>query len=191
MAAEIQCFGANTFATIFRGGKGVLYREVLTDVCDKLKVNYHEKSSVERIELALLSKILEDALNKMTQEQLKEIASELGVNNVEMMSKGALAAVIIKIFNFGGFYSYQLTVIIVNAILKALIGRGLSILGNTILVRILSIITGPIGLVVTGIWTAVDIAGAAYRVTIPAVIAVAALRQKHLHGDMGEKIFDK
>lgn len=140
IAAEIQCFGANTFATIFRGGKGVLYREVLTDVCDKLKVNYHEKSSVERIELALLSKILEDALNKMTQEQLKEIASELGVNNVEMMSKGALAAVIIKIFNFGGFYSYQLTVIIVNAILKALIGRGLSILSDATLVRILSTI---------------------------------------------------
>lgn len=41
------------------------------------------------------------------------------------------------------------------------------------------------------VWTAVDIAGAAYRVTIPAVIAVAALRQKHLYGDMGEKIFDK
>ena len=44
IAAEIQCFGANTFATIFRGGKGVLYKEVLTDVCDKMKVNYNSSS---------------------------------------------------------------------------------------------------------------------------------------------------
>ena len=32
IAAELQCFGANTFATILRGGRGVLYREVLLDV---------------------------------------------------------------------------------------------------------------------------------------------------------------
>lgn len=32
IAAGIQCFGANSFVTLFRGGKGVLYKEVLTDV---------------------------------------------------------------------------------------------------------------------------------------------------------------
>ena len=42
IAAEIQCFGANTFATLIRGGEGVLYREVLMDVCNKLKVNYNK-----------------------------------------------------------------------------------------------------------------------------------------------------
>ena len=46
IAAEIQCFGANTFATMLRGGEGVLYREVLTDVCDKMKVNYNGGSRI-------------------------------------------------------------------------------------------------------------------------------------------------
>ena len=32
--AELQCYGANSLATIFRGGKGVLYREILCNVCD-------------------------------------------------------------------------------------------------------------------------------------------------------------
>lgn len=57
IAAEIQCFGANTFATLIRGGHGVLYKEVLVDVCDKLKVNYNERSSAEIIESNLLMKV--------------------------------------------------------------------------------------------------------------------------------------
>ncbi|WP_268989164.1 DUF3944 domain-containing protein [Cupriavidus necator] len=72
IAAEVQCFGGNTFATMFRGGKGVTYKEVLCDVCDKLDVNYSKKSSVETIEGNLLMKILQDALAKMTPEQLRE-----------------------------------------------------------------------------------------------------------------------
>ena len=79
-------------------------------------------------------------------------------------------------FRAGGFKSYQLTLIIVNAVLKVLIGRGLPLVGNVILVRIANILTGPIGWVITGLWTAVDIAGPAYRVTIPAVIQIAYLR---------------
>ena len=39
IAAEVQCYGANTFATILRGGQGVLYKEILIEVCEKMKVN--------------------------------------------------------------------------------------------------------------------------------------------------------
>jgi uncharacterized protein YaaW (UPF0174 family) len=42
--------------------------------------------------------------------------------------------------------------------------------------RFFAIFTGPIGWVLTGIWTAFDIAGAAYRVTIPCTITIAYLR---------------
>ncbi|ENM4575877.1 TPA: DUF3944 domain-containing protein, partial [Citrobacter freundii] len=66
IAAEVQTFGANSFATLLRWGKGVLYREILTDACDKMKVNYNSKSSVETIEMNLLMKILEKSLEKMT-----------------------------------------------------------------------------------------------------------------------------
>ena len=34
-----------------------------------------------------------------------------------------------------------------------------------------------IGWIITGIWTAIDIAGPAYRITIPAVLQVAMLRK--------------
>ena len=181
IAAEIQCFGANTFATMLRGGKGVEYKEVLMDVCDKMKVNYNKDSSTEKIEGNLLMKILTDAREKMSPDELKELAEATGVKNTSGITAESMVGVFQAVFRAGGFKSYQLTLIIVNAVLKALIGRGLSLAGNAALTRTMAILTGPIGWVITGLWTAIDIAGAAYRVTIPAVIQVAALRQKHLY----------
>ncbi len=183
IAAEIQCFGANTIVTIFfRGGKGVKYREVLTDVCDKMKVNYNKDSSVEKIENNLLMKILTDALENMSREELKKLAEATGVKNTSgIITAETMVGAFQAVFHAGGFKSYELTVIIVNAIMKALIGRGLSFAGNAALTRTMAILTGPIGWVITGLWTAIDIAGPAYRVTIPAVIQVAVLRQKFLY----------
>ncbi len=188
IVAEIQCFGANTFATMFRGGKGVLYKEVLMDACDKMKVNYNKDSSAEKIEHNLLMKILTDALEKMTPQELKELAEAVGIENVSVMNAEAFVGVFQAVFRAGGFKSYQLTLIIVNAILKALIGRGLSFVGNAALTRTMAVLTGPIGWVITGLWTAVDIASPAFRVTIPAVIQVAALRQKYLYEKQAKQI---
>lgn len=175
IAAEIQCFGGNTFVNMFRGG-GVSYKEVLCDVCDKMKVNYNKDSSTKKIEQNLLMKILEDALEKMSPEEIEKLGKELGLENTAKLTSQSLTAIFLAVFRAGGFKSYQLTVIIVNAIVKVLIGRGLTIGGNVVVTRTAAILTGPIGWVITGLWTAVDIAGPAYRVTIPAVIQIAYLR---------------
>jgi uncharacterized protein YaaW (UPF0174 family) len=188
IAAEIQCFGGNTFATMFRGGKGVLYKEVLQDVCDKLKVNYNSSSSVEKIEGNLLMKILSDAIENMGPEQIKELADSVGISNAGLLTPEAMLGVFQTVFRAGGFKSYQLTLIIVNTVLSHLIGRGLTLAANAALTRTMSVLMGPIGWAVTGAWTAIDIASAAYRVTIPAVIQVAALRQKHSIGSMASQV---
>jgi len=185
---ELQRFGGNSFVNLLRLGEGVLYKEILNDVCDKLKVNYNENSSVERIETNLLMKILEDALEKMSDEERKELTKSIGLKNTQGFSAQAMTGMFQAIFRAGGFKSYQLTVIIVNTILKALIGRGLSLGANAALTRTMAILTGPIGWVITGLWTAIDIAGPAYRVTIPAVIEVVALRQKYLYADKVDDI---
>lgn len=61
--------------------------------------------------------------------------------------------------------------------MKTLTGKGLKLAANATLTRSMAILTGPIGWAVTGLWTLVDIAGTAYRVTIPAVIQIAYLRK--------------
>jgi uncharacterized protein YaaW (UPF0174 family) len=189
IAAEIQCFGGNTLANMARGGKGVLYKEILTDVCDKLKVNYNKNASTIKIEENLLMKILTDAIEKMSPEEVKQLAEAAGIKNSSAFANSeAMIGVFQAVFRAGGFKSYQLTLIIVNAVLKALIGRGLSLAGNAALTRTMATLTGPIGWAVTALWTAFDIAGTAYRVTIPAVIQVAALRQKQLYGNQAEEV---
>lgn len=183
IAAEIQCFGGNTFATMFRGGKGVVYKEVLCDVCDKLKVNYNKSSSCEMIESYLLQKLLIDLLDKMSLEERENLAKELGMNNTSGITAQALTGSFQALFRLGGFKSYEILVVVANAISKAIFGTGLKFATNAALTRVASILTGPIGWIITGIWTAVDIAGPAYRITIPAVFAVATLRLKSKAGE--------
>ncbi|MGL2503233.1 DUF3944 domain-containing protein, partial [Helicobacter pylori] len=58
IAEELQYYGSNSFASFIKG-EGVLYKEILCDVCDKLKVNYNKKTETTLIEQNMLSKILE------------------------------------------------------------------------------------------------------------------------------------
>lgn len=182
IAAEIQCFGANTFVTVLRGGKGIFYREVLMDICDKLKVNYSKDAKTAFIEDNLLLKILRDALEKMSTEDLKALAKELNINDLNCSTEILLGA-FQTIFSAGGFKSYQLTLIIANAISRALFGKGLTFAANASLAKTMSILTGPVGWAITGAWTLIDIAGPAFRVTLPAVIQIAVLRKKHSQED--------
>lgn len=182
IAGEIQCFGANTFVTLFRGGKGVLYKEVLSDVCDKMKVNYNKNSSAEQIEQNLLMKILTDSLDKMSASEIEELSQSIGVKNITGLGPQALAAVFQAVFKAGGFKSYQLTLIVVNAVMKAVMGRGLTFAANATLAKTMAMLTGPIGWTITAAWTLIDVGGAAYRVTVPAVVQVAYLRSKKQAG---------
>lgn len=179
IAAEIQCFGANSLVTLVRGGKGVLYREVLIDVCSKTGAKHDAQGKVAEIEDALLSKILEGALEKMTEAERIEFAKLVGFSNLKTFTPAGLAAAFQIAFKAGGFKSFQLTLIIVNYVSRAILGRGLALAGNAALMRTAALLTGPVGWALTGAWTVADIAGPAYRVTMPAVIQVALLRKKY------------
>ncbi|MDQ7015630.1 MAG: ubiquinol-cytochrome C chaperone family protein, partial [Gammaproteobacteria bacterium] len=177
IAAEIQCFGGNSFATMLRGGEGVVYKEVLTDACDKMKVNYNKNASVETMEMNLLMKILTDSMEKMKPEELKKIVEDLGLNTTNYSAQ-AVTAALQGAIKFSGFAAYQVALIVANAVAKALLGHGLKLATNAALTRSMAIFAGPIGWALTGLWALIDIAGPAYRVTIPVVIQVAFLRAK-------------
>ena len=176
IAAELQHFGANTFVTLVRG-EGVLYRKILIEVCSRLKVNFNKKSPVEVIEMNLLMKILIDSLDKMDSEELKKVVEALNLKTA-IFTKEAVIAALQAAMRMGGFAGYQIAVIVANAVAKALLNRGFSVGANAALSRWIGVFVGPIGWVLTGIWTLVDIASPAFRVTIPAVIQVAYMRIK-------------
>ncbi len=171
---EIQKYGGNTIWNIFRD-MGVSYHELLCDAAKKMNVNFKKTQKTPMIEGYLLAKVLDDAWEEMAEDDRQKLLKEAG-NILGVKGGGLPSTVAIQIFRAGGFKSYQISLIIVNAISKMILGHGLRMAQNALLARILAVCSGPIGWVLTGIWTGIDIAGEAYRVTIPACIYIAALR---------------
>lgn len=172
IAEEIQKFGANTIATLLKFGKGVRYRTILIEVCEKMKVNFNKESSTELIEKHLLDKVLTSAIEELSEDDLKELAKELKIP-VTHLGKQSLIATIQLELNV--ILSTPVILGSIRTMFPQTIG---SLLAGTTLGRILGFATGPIGWGITGLWALIDISGPATRVTIPAVIQIAFLRRK-------------
>jgi len=193
IAAEFQRFGADSFVSLLRLGEGVCYREILTDACAQMKVpRSDEQHEIPVIEARLLSKVLTDSLEKMTPEELDEFAKSLGElapdlrfgQNAARMAPAALAAAVRAALAAGGFNTYRLAVIVANAVSKAILNRGLAFAGNAALTRGIAVLAGPVGWAISAVLTVPVFTGPAFRVTIPATLYVAYLRQKHLNKDL-------
>ena len=178
VAHELQLFGGNTLLNIFRG-HGVPYREILIDVCKKMKVNFNKDAKIELIEDSLLRKCLEDSIENMSAEDLQQLVQSMNIKTANY-SKEAMVAALQVAIRMGGFTSYKIAVVVANAVCKALLGRGLTVVANAALTRYMAIFAGPIGWLLLSIWTAIDIAGPAYRVTIPCCIQIAYMRRRSM-----------
>jgi len=188
--SELQCYGGNTMANLLRGGKGVPYREILEDVSSTYKIKVNKNINTETLEDLLLLSIIEHSLDKMNEEQRKELLHTLKVNTTDMSKKAMLSAIQIAI-RAGGFTSYKLSVVIANSIVRQLTGKGIAFAGNQALTKSLSVLSGPIGWAITGLWTAYDISGPAYRVTVPAVLEIAYLRKEIKNREDNKGILNK
>ncbi|EMG85563.1 hypothetical protein HMPREF1396_01450 [Helicobacter pylori GAM114Ai] len=181
IAEELQRYGGNSFANFFRDER-VLYKEILCDACDHLKVNYNEESPTSLIEKNMFSKLLKDSLEKMSGREIKELSHELGMTNIDKVigeNKQILIASVLTLFQTGGSHSYALAVAVADAMVKKTLGHGLaSVVGKVVLKKTLGILAGPIGWVITGALVSINLAGPAYRVTVPACVLVATLRKK-------------
>ncbi len=168
---ELQTFGGHTLVNVFRGG-GVLYKEILCDVCDKKKVTYNKENETIAIENALIEKIFKDIkalLDKADPQKLKVITQELQSQKVD------------------GLYMYQISAIVATAITETLTAT--TAIGATTLAsvgaslgigRVVGLIN-PVLMAATSLWLVSDAMGPAYRVTIPATLQIAFLRQRHIH----------
>jgi len=177
IACEIQCFGANTFATWLRGGHGVEYKKILMDVCRIMKVNFDPCSSVELIELNLLVKIMIDSLENKTAEQIKELVLEWNLDTTDFTKQAVIVAIQTGVAS-SGLLAYRIASVVANQSARPFAALGLSLSASAEMQRGFSISAGPIGWIVTTLWNAYSIARPAFRVTIPCVIQIAYLRLK-------------
>lgn len=165
IAAEYEDFGSHTF-----GGKKP-YREILCNVCDKQGVNYNRNSGIERIEENLLSKVLRDSLERMSAEDLEEIAKELNIKNTDFTADAVWSAM----------KPYMIAVVVLHSIAKVFGSVVLRFVAYTTLTRTMVLVAGPIGWIINALWLAMSIGGPAYRVVGPATTVIACLRKIHQH----------
>ncbi|UDQ98856.1 GTPase [Lentisphaerota bacterium WC36G] len=176
---ELRYNGSNDIAYLLRGGEGVEYREVTYDICKFLKIKASEVTPAYINENKIIGHLFHEALSKMSKDELKELLDDANLSSCNKKINWALTtpAIVSQIIKMGGFTSYKMAVIIANSIARALLNRGLSFGANILLTRTISVLAGPIGWIISGAWLAIDLAGPAYRKTVPAVCQMALLRQ--------------
>lgn len=75
IAAELQRYGGDTVVSLlFRGGRGVLYRKILKDVCAHQKVKIADDEDFAVIESRLLLELLKRMLDNMSEGERTEFA---------------------------------------------------------------------------------------------------------------------
>ena len=176
IAKELQKFGGNTLVNLLRK-EGVTYREILIDICDKYKVKYDKKILTEEIEELFMLKIFESSLAQMTEEQRATFLREQGITSYGLTTPAIMTAVQTALKS-SQLLNYKFSSLVSSIILKSLGQKGMVFGANAAASRVATIVTGPIGMTLSGMWSIYEISNPAYRVTIPAVIEIIYLRNK-------------
>ncbi len=175
IANELQRYGGNTFANCCRG-YGVPYREIVRDVCKKMRVDYSEHEAIEAVEERLLRKMFADAVGRMDTKELGELAAALEIPTKDLQKQCTLAAVQLLIRKGGEVFASKIALYTANMVSRMMLGHGLWFAGRNTLGKVASVFSGPFGWALTAGWTAYDLSSPAYRVTIPCVIQIAYMR---------------
>lgn len=174
---EIRKDGSNSFAIIFRGGEGVDYDEIVADVAKKIKVPDNEiTEDYKKNELLILGKIVADYWSKLPPEERKKIAEHLKkLGNQYFDPKDLL-----NILKLGGnIVPYLINIVGIQTTQKLMLTLLPEIIGTQVTMQGLRTVVGafiPALNILMGVWLLNDIAGPAFRKTIPTVATIALLR---------------
>lgn len=166
---ELQRCGGNKIRNMIRR-HGVSYRELLIDVCKKNKVNFNKNNTTAQIEVYLLQKMIVTAAEKMTDEDVKQVSNQF--DKADDFRQRLLA---------GGKITTPLMIRMTSIILVNISKKiGIRVLAEAIAKfaggRMVSILSGPVGWVLAGLWTIYDCFGPSYKKLVPAVITISYYR---------------
>lgn len=178
LADHLRRWGSNTLVTwVFRWGDGVNYDEVVRDVADALKVERGPGGDERDVELAIVGKIVQEYLKTASpteREEIEKILKQAGADATSIASHlaaGGSSFVTLLLSTVGARVTQQ----VVKAILLRMLSRQAAKEGMKQIARFAALAV-PFLNIVMGAWLVLDIAGPAYRKTVPAVVRVALLR---------------
>lgn len=168
LVRELQHFGGNTFVNLFRRN-GVSYSDIVTDVASHLKIETPETASLEEKEALIVDSVFTSSWKKMSEEARRQILSDMGIKNtvnLETLSRMEMPIM-------------QRAAMVANGLAQVAAGKALPLVAGLGIGRVLGVLTGPVGLALTGLYTAYDISNPAFRVTLPCVVQIAWIRLKN------------
>ena len=123
-------------------------------------------------------KVLEKSLDQMTPEELATFSRNMQLDLTNPTPQLILMAVQAAI-RTSSLAALELATVLSASVITSL--GGVATWGTVVVAsRALSVIAGPVAIALSSAWMISDIAGPVYRVTIPACIIVAWLRQQRL-----------
>ncbi|WP_312655167.1 hypothetical protein [Kluyvera ascorbata] len=162
LVRELQHFGGNTFVNLFRRN-GVSYSEIVDDVASHLKMKVPATASVEEKEALIINCVFTSSWKKMSDDERRQILRGMGIS--------ASASLDIPV--------WQKAALVAKGLAQTTAGKVLPLIAGLGIGRVLGVLTGPVGLAITGLYTAYDISNPAFRVTLPCVVQIAWIRLKN------------
>ena len=162
LVRELQHFGGNTFVNLFRRN-GVNYSEIVDDVASHLKMKVPATASVEEKEALIIDCVFTSSWKKMSDDERSQILRDMGINGSASMDIPV----------------WQRAALVANSLAQTTAGKVLPLIAGLGIGRVLGVLTGPVGLAITGLYTAYDISNPAFRVTLPCVVQIAWIRLKN------------
>ena len=99
----------------------------------------------------------------MSDDERRQILREMGINGSASMDIPV----------------WQRAALVANSLAQTTAGKVLPLIAGLGIGRVLGVLTGPVGLAITGLYTAYDISNPAFRVTLPCVVQIAWIRLKN------------
>lgn len=177
IVAELQYFGGNTISNIARG-KGVLYKEIVCDVCSKELISYDKNADVAQIEKVLIFEYLEKSIKKMTSLELQNLKNSFNLTQIDEIK--LLDEVRKRLFTNKEFFQNIVTILL-SSFGKSFIKQGIKNIIPFVAQELLKKSVGlPIGIAIN----AKEITDPAYRITLPSVLFISYLRNKYNENDL-------
>jgi uncharacterized protein YaaW (UPF0174 family) len=164
--------GGNTFANLWRE-HGVRYGEIVTDVAKRVGADLTGCWDIGEREWRIVERVIEQAEEKMNAEEREEFYQELRKQS-GVHSRASLKDLLRNQAVYQAVRLIIIRVIVRQMLVKLGIQSAAKLAGG----RLVTILAGPIGAVVGGIWTVIDLAGPAWSVTVPGVLVVAMIRAR-------------
>lgn len=179
VAGELQHFGGDTIVNVFRR-EGVLYREILRDTCKRIGVKFDKKNETWEIENQLIEHFIEKLWNEMSEEERNATLKSMDIGDLTEGKIDWRAMTSSTVFGgaaAGAWYAWAANAA-QYAFAPAIFSRA-AVIGASSLVaqRGASILLGPAAAVAL---TVPAFSGTAFRVTVPATVQIAYMRQKYL-----------